>query len=181
MRTGPPDPGGAGVEGRIVEGDLFSPPKEMLEAFDVVVSFGVVEHFDDTTAATEALGRFLVPGGTLVTVIPNLGGSLIALIQRFVNRPVFDVHVPLDHRQLADAHRAAGLELRTCGYFLGVNWNVVNIAAWRNASLSTASDARIVGDEQGGVVVGGARVTAATEPPDIAIRGGDCALVETRH
>ena len=42
----------AGVEGRIVEGDLFSPPEDLLEAFDVVVSFGLVEHFDDTTAAT---------------------------------------------------------------------------------------------------------------------------------
>jgi cyclopropane fatty-acyl-phospholipid synthase-like methyltransferase len=125
----------AGVEGRIVEGDLFSPPEDLLEAFEVVVSFGLVEHFEDTAAATEALGRFLVPGGTLVTVIPNLGGSLIALIQRFVNRPVFDVHVPLDRRQLAEAHRAAGLDLRSCGYFLGVNWNVVNITTWQNATL----------------------------------------------
>ena len=38
----------AGVEGRIVEGDLFSPPEDLLEAFDVVISFGLVEHFDDT-------------------------------------------------------------------------------------------------------------------------------------
>ena len=29
----------AGVEGRIVEGDLFSPPEELLEAFDVVIPF----------------------------------------------------------------------------------------------------------------------------------------------
>ena len=124
----------AGVDGTIVEGDLFSPPDELLGAFDVVVSFGLVEHFDDTAAAIEALGRFLAPGGTIVTVVPNLAGSLIALIQRFVNRPVFDVHVPLDSRQLAQAHRAAGLDLRSCGYFLGLNLNVVNIAAWRNAS-----------------------------------------------
>jgi cyclopropane fatty-acyl-phospholipid synthase-like methyltransferase len=124
----------AGIEGRIVEGDLFSPPADMLEAFDVVVSFGLVEHFDDTAAATRALARFLVPGGTLITIIPNMGGSLVAVIQRFLNREVFDVHVPLDRRQLAAAHRAAGLDLQSCGYFLGVNWNVVNITTWRNAT-----------------------------------------------
>ena len=171
----------AGVEGRIVEGDLFSPPEDLLEAFDVVVSFGLVEHFDDTTAATEALGRFLVPGGTLVTVIPNHRG--------IARRPDPAVREPPGvRRSRATRPPAVGRGASRCG----TRPPVVRLLPRRELEcrqhhdlakrhLSTPGDARIVGDEQGGVVVGGARVTAATEPPDIAIRGGDCAFVETRH
>ena len=32
----------SGVKGQIVNADLFSPPGEILEAFDIVISFGVV-------------------------------------------------------------------------------------------------------------------------------------------
>ena len=57
----------AGAEGRIVEGDLFSPP---------------VDCSDGSTLSSRGrhdchhrgLGRFYVAGGTLVTVIPKYGG-----------------------------------------------------------------------------------------------------------
>ena len=37
-----------GVKGDIVCADFFSPPESMIEEFDVVISFGVLEHFEDT-------------------------------------------------------------------------------------------------------------------------------------
>lgn len=53
---------------------FFSPPASMLGKFDVVVTFGVVEHFIDTRACLDAMSQFLKPGGLLVTSIPNLAG-----------------------------------------------------------------------------------------------------------
>lgn len=66
----------AGVDGEVVCGDLFEPPMSLRARFDVVVSFGVMEHFDDTTAAARALAAYLTPGGVVVTVIPNMTGAI---------------------------------------------------------------------------------------------------------
>lgn len=120
---------GEGVEGRIVCCDLFNPPQSMLASFDVVVSFGVVEHFDNTAGCLQALSEFLKPGGLAVTSIPNMVG-LIGNIQKLVNRPVFDVHVPLDDRALA-VHHTPSLTVLSCRYFLFVNWGVINIDNWK--------------------------------------------------
>jgi len=118
------------VEGEIVCGDFFSPPESMVGAFDVVISFGVAEHFQDTCGCLRAFSRFLKPGGFLLTNIPNLTG-LNGLIQRVVNRPVFDVHVPLDKEALADAHEVNRLNMISCDYFLFANLGVLNFENWK--------------------------------------------------
>lgn len=114
------------VAGGVTCADLFSPPAELLEAFDVVVSMGVAEHFRDTAACISAFARFLRPGGLMITSIPNFAGTL-GWLQKALNRPVFDVHVPLDRRALGSAHRAAGLDVVSCDYFLVANLSVVNL------------------------------------------------------
>jgi len=53
-----------GVEGNVICAIFFSPPENLIDAFDVVVSFGVVEHFEDT-AGIAAFSRFLKPNGIL--------------------------------------------------------------------------------------------------------------------
>lgn len=121
----------AEVEGEVVEGDMFAPPPSLLGRFDVVVSFGLVEHFTDTPAALEALKAFLKPGGTLLTTTPNMGrGSLVGTFQRVLNRPVYDVHESMSRNRLAYAHRDAGLDLAWCRYFMTMNLSAVNIDSW---------------------------------------------------
>ena len=114
-----------GVKGEIVCADFFSPPESTLKAFDVVVSFGVLEHFKDTTACISAFSKFLKPGGLLITNIPNLFG-LNGVIQKMINRPIFDIHVPLNRTALMQAHRINGLRVISCDYFLFVNLGVLN-------------------------------------------------------
>jgi 2-polyprenyl-3-methyl-5-hydroxy-6-metoxy-1,4-benzoquinol methylase len=113
------------VKGEIVCADFFSPPESMLRAFDVVVSFGVLEHFKNTTACVAAFSRFLKPGGLLITNIPNLCG-LNGLIQKMINRPIFDIHVLLDKNALMQVHRINGLRVISCDYFLFTNLGVLN-------------------------------------------------------
>jgi SAM-dependent methyltransferase len=119
----------AGVSGRVLLADFFAPPAEMLGAYDVVVSIGLVEHFDNTAACVASLARFLRPGGLLITVIPNLAGA-VGWIQRRVCRAIYDVHVPLDREELRDAHEAAGLSVVRCDYFQGADLTAVNLACW---------------------------------------------------
>ncbi len=125
----------ADVRGEVVCADLFSPPEWMVGAFDVVVSFGVVEHFEDTAACIAAFSEFLKPGGIVVTIIPNMT-ALIGLVQKVVNRPVFDIHVPLDSPALFAAHRLVGLEVCDCRYFLSANFGVSNLTGIQPGSLA---------------------------------------------
>lgn len=116
----------AGVSGDVIHADLFDPPAETLGAFDAVLSFGVVEHFEDTTGCIEAIGHFARPGGIVVTTIPNMTG-FVGLLQRVVNPAVFAIHVPLTAPALAEAHRNAGLRVESSGYLLSTNFGVVNL------------------------------------------------------
>jgi 2-polyprenyl-3-methyl-5-hydroxy-6-metoxy-1,4-benzoquinol methylase len=134
----------AGVAGEIVCADFFYPPDHFVEAFDIVVSFGVVEHFSDTSGCLRAFARFLKPGGVLITHLPNLSG-LNGMIQKVINRPIFDVHVPLDRNDLVRAHQAERFERISCRYFLFFHLGVLNFENWKGGFLySTASTIRTV-------------------------------------
>jgi 2-polyprenyl-3-methyl-5-hydroxy-6-metoxy-1,4-benzoquinol methylase len=115
----------AGVDGEVVHGDLFEPSAALTSRFDVVVSFGVVEHFDDTAGAIAALRQYVKPGGLVVTVVPNMIGA-VGAIERCINRPVYDLHVGLAPQDLAAAHASAGMTVTGAGYFLSTNFGVLN-------------------------------------------------------
>jgi len=116
-----------GTPGDVIHADLFTPPSGLLGRFDLALSQGVVEHFEDTTEPIRAIGALLRPGGTVVTIIPNLVGFLGPL-QRLLNRPVYDVHVPLTADHLAHAHERAGLSVIAASYFIPLNFGVCNLA-----------------------------------------------------
>jgi 2-polyprenyl-3-methyl-5-hydroxy-6-metoxy-1,4-benzoquinol methylase len=116
----------AGVQGEVVCADLFAPPGGLQNSFDAVVSFGVVEHFQDTAGCIEAFAAYLAPGGIVVTIIPNMNG-VTGWTQRKLNRAVYDIHVPLNAPELGEAHRKAGLEVLQNGYFLFTNFGIPNL------------------------------------------------------
>jgi cyclopropane fatty-acyl-phospholipid synthase-like methyltransferase len=115
------------VEGKIVLADFMRPPDNLLGAFDFGVSFGVAEHFDDTAECISAFRRFLKPGGLLFTMIPNLAG-LTGSLQKFVDRKIYDIHVPLDDAALAAAHRQAGMQVVESRYVVCSNFGVLTIS-----------------------------------------------------
>jgi 2-polyprenyl-3-methyl-5-hydroxy-6-metoxy-1,4-benzoquinol methylase len=121
----------AAVAGDIICADLFSPPAQMLACFDLVASFGVVEHFEHTAECLISCARFLRPGGTMITMIPNLRG-LPGAMQKRIDRKVFEGHVPLDCQQLIEAHHEAGL--RDCAgcYLLFLNLCALNFQRVRS-------------------------------------------------
>jgi 2-polyprenyl-3-methyl-5-hydroxy-6-metoxy-1,4-benzoquinol methylase len=109
----------AGVTADLAQGDLFDPPARMIEQFDVVASFGVVEHFDRTALAVAACARYLRPGGLLITTVPTMRGPY-GLVYRWLQPSVYRVHVPQSLDGLAQAHRDAGLQITDCSYVLGM-------------------------------------------------------------
>jgi 2-polyprenyl-3-methyl-5-hydroxy-6-metoxy-1,4-benzoquinol methylase len=111
------------VEGTIYCTDAFSPGEDLVAEFDVVCSFGVVEHFSDTVQTLDTFSKYLKKDGLLITTIPNMCG-VNGWLHKKLNRGLYDIHVPIDREQLAAAAEACGLELLSCGYYVGVSLNV---------------------------------------------------------
>lgn len=113
------------IPGEIYCADLFSPPKDLLGKFDLVVSFGVVEHFENTADCLNACAAFVKPNGQLFTLIPNMSG-VVGSLQKYVDREVYDVHVSVSKEKFSAAHTHANLKLQACDYFMFINLSVVN-------------------------------------------------------
>jgi cyclopropane fatty-acyl-phospholipid synthase-like methyltransferase len=122
------------VEGDVMLLDISFVPPHLLNRFDYVVSFGLVEHFEATDECLRSCAVFLKPGGTMVTVIPNMNG-LVGRLQKWLAREVYDVHVPLDAKALRRAHEFAGLEILRCEYFCFLNFGVLNLNRIRQSFL----------------------------------------------
>lgn len=130
----------AGVEGSIVRHDLFD-PSPLHGQFDVVFSNGLVEHFDSTTGVLSAIRRFAKPGGLVLTMVPNLVGT-IGLAQQLIDKTVYDLHVPLDRETLESSSTACGLRVVASGYIGSNNFMVCNSSKssgfegfWRNGLI----------------------------------------------
>jgi SAM-dependent methyltransferase len=114
-----------GLPAEIRCADLFAPPADWMGAFDLVVWFGVAEHFEDTTAAIRAASRYLKPGGLMITEIPNMSGA-VGWLQRWANKPIYDIHVPLTVPQLTTHHERAGLHVVAATYVVPTDFGIVD-------------------------------------------------------
>ncbi len=75
--------------GEILCGDFLSIRPDRL--FDVVISLGVIEHFDDPDAVMAKHLEWLKPGGTLVIGVPNIRG-VYGVIQSILDKSVLEKH-----------------------------------------------------------------------------------------
>jgi len=118
-----------GVKGEIYCADFFAIPPELIGRFDVVISFGVIEHFTQTAEALRAMATLLKPGGRMFDDIPNFTGVL-GIYQKLLDRGMYDAHVPMSREKLASAHQEAGLEIESCDYFMPICLEVINVERW---------------------------------------------------
>jgi len=114
------------IDGLIYCEDFFSPSERLLSQFDIVISWGVAEHFQPTSRCLSAFAAFLKPGGSMVTIVPNMTG-LMGALQKAADPAVYEIHVPLDRNALAAAHNQAGLEVVRSDYLMLFNLNTVNL------------------------------------------------------
>ena len=114
-----------GVSADVIHADFFDYHIEADEAkFDVVASFGFIEHFDDYASVLARQLELVKPGGYLVVTLPNHQG-IYGDIMRIVDREKFDTH---NRMNLIDLRRAldhvGGTEVVEEGYYGRVGfWN----------------------------------------------------------
>ena len=114
----------AGVPGEVLERDLFADNSDLEGAFDFLFSLGFIEHFEDTAGTLVRMRRFLKPGGTILTIVPNFPGWLGA-IQKMVHPEVYGMHILLDLPDLERVHRMAGFSTVDAGYLGSIASEVV--------------------------------------------------------
>lgn len=73
----------------IIEADLFNYQPEQL--YDMVLSFGLIEHFSDTKDILKRHLQFLKPDGVLFVTLPNFKG-VNGWVQRTLDRENYDKH-----------------------------------------------------------------------------------------
>ncbi len=88
------------------------------EHFDVVSSFGFLEHFKDPNDIISKHLNILKPGGYLIITIPNLRG-INGLISEFLNPGITKIHNLniMDKSNFSVLFNRKDLELAYCGYY----------------------------------------------------------------
>lgn len=103
----------AGVDGMVICGDFFSheiPPA----SYDVVASFGFIEHFKDRTAVLKCEDELLKPGGWIITAWPNLRG-LPGWVFRHARPQAYAQHYVFPAQEIADFLRELGYSIAFAG------------------------------------------------------------------
>jgi SAM-dependent methyltransferase len=115
---------------QVIHEDFFSDRlhAQYREYFDVVVSRGFIEHFEDPRAAVERHVNLLKPGGTLIVQIPNLRGLNFA-IQGVLDRRVLALHnlSIMDRRAFRALFDDAQLQHQFCDYVGAFTFDVFNV------------------------------------------------------
>lgn len=128
----------ANIDGKIVCGDFFNPPKNMIGMFDVVSSFGVIEHFTNTVDCLKAIKLLLRPEGIIITVVPNLNG-IMGFIGRILNREIYNKHIVIDTSTLRQLHQEAGFAIENCKYLCNMNFGVLTAYTAKTGNTSEKS------------------------------------------
>lgn len=99
------------VQGKVICTDVFdsSFQSQYKQYFDVVLSMGVVEHFDDPTAIIDAHLNLLKTGGHIIITVPNLGdGSFYRIMARMYGR----------EEEIVKEHNVALIKTASLGHYL---------------------------------------------------------------
>ena len=107
------------ASGRIQAGDFFQIKPD--RQFDVVMSFGFIEHFTDVDEVVALHMQWLKPGGTLILGVPNFRG-IYYFLQKVLNQDILDKHnlniMHLDYfHHLADRYKLKPVTIRYLGSF----------------------------------------------------------------
>ncbi len=113
------------IKANIVKNDFTKLGENFSEKFDIVSSFGVIEHFEDYNEIIKVFSSFLKKDGLLITGVPKLTG-IQGKIQKVLDEEVFNKHIIIDKKDLKKVYEKNNLEvleLREIGLIsLGYNF-----------------------------------------------------------
>lgn len=139
----------AGVDpAGVIHADFFSPEVEARykESFDVVLSRGFIEHFDDPREAVRRHLGLLRPGGILLVSVPNLRGVNFAA-SWLLDREVLRMHNVgiMDRDRYASLFPGDVVEPLLCTYYGTFSFRLYNARAgsWGRLPLEACMKAQV--------------------------------------
>ena len=120
----------AAVDGEVHECDFWQ--FEADRPYDLVLSLGFIEHFDDLDAAFERHTRLVAAGGRLALGVPNFQG-LTRVLQRSFDPDWLALHNPraMGHAPYLERARRFGLGVRANRYVGGFDPDMISTRARR--------------------------------------------------
>ena len=92
--------------------------------YDVVCSFGLIEHFTNWKELLIAHARLVKSGGVLAVSTPNFRGFIQQSLHQFLDSKNLSMHNldAMDRKQWADIIQPLGFEIISAGYFGGFDF-----------------------------------------------------------
>jgi 2-polyprenyl-3-methyl-5-hydroxy-6-metoxy-1,4-benzoquinol methylase len=122
------------ISGEILNRDLWHPWSDDRTFSGVVLSCGVVEHFEDTAGVIEAMAKWGDAQSEMITMIPNMRGT-VGTFQKWLAPDLFAIHVPLSKGALEIAHTKAGLDVVDSGYLCVAHYGVCGLGGNAHSSI----------------------------------------------
>jgi len=101
--------------GEIICKDIFDDNCTDGKKYDIVFSYGVIEHFDKPEDIIRIFSSFLNPGGLMITLVPNLNGSMGWLSRMFIP-DIYKMHRVISKEDLENYHLKNELRSRKTDY-----------------------------------------------------------------
>jgi SAM-dependent methyltransferase len=135
----------AGCKGQIIQSDFWNLNSNFKSQFDILFSFGVIEHFDDPEAVVSYFSSFLKKEGVMITYIPNLTGIIAGPLLRLANREFYETHRIISLETLIEYHMNFKMKILFSSYIQPFDLNVTNLSKFgpRFARLGHAAFAAI--------------------------------------
>lgn len=105
--------------------DFTLPNASWNHSFDVLVSFGVIEHFENPSKIVRTFAQYLSPDGLMVTTVPYLKGTWGRISERISPKATAGFR-RMDLHDLERAHKDAGLKVVSSSYFRWCDMSVLN-------------------------------------------------------
>ena len=115
------------VEGKVICEDVFKLDPAKVGRFNIIFSYGVIEHFSDPTKVLQVMKNLLEPDGILIAIVPNIKG-IYGVISKYWHRKVYEQHKAIGKNDMRAYLVDAGFNSVQSNWFgtlyLGViGWN----------------------------------------------------------
>ncbi len=97
--------------------------------FDIVASFGLIEHFENSRESVDKHIDLLKKGGYLIITIPNIRGFFNYFGTYFFNREIIKIHNLniMEKKEYEKLFDRGKLTTKYCGYFGVFNFGIFNV------------------------------------------------------
>lgn len=120
---------------RLISGDFFEMDEDT--QYDLVYSFGFIEHFEDPEKVLDAHLRLLKPGGRLIVGLPSFRGvnyRIQKIIDNYIHNPLLPAHnlEAMNPWIYKDYGRLRGLKVLFSGFVGGFEPSLFNASVIEN-------------------------------------------------